>query len=119
MPLKDKEKRREYQREYMRHWYQANKAKHIAYVRARDRRIEEWLKQYKLTLSCGVCGENHPACLDFHHINPQEKKFTIGRQERFITLRSLQEEIAKCRVLCSNCHRKEHWQQRLNKAQTA
>jgi hypothetical protein len=119
MPLKDKEKRREYQREYMRRWYQANKAKHIAYVRARDRRIEEWLKQYKLTLSCELCGENHPACLDFHHINPQEKKFTIGRQERYITLRSLQAEIAKCRVLCSNCHRKEHWKERLNKTQPA
>src|ERR1043165_3856412 len=113
MPLKDKEKRREYQREYMRRWYQANKAKHIAYVRARDRRIGEWLKQYKLTLSCEICGENHPACLDFHHINPQEKKFTIGRQERFITLRSLQAEIAKCCVLWFNWQRKEHWKERL------
>jgi len=32
MPIKDKEKRREYQREYMRGWYQKNKAKHIASV---------------------------------------------------------------------------------------
>jgi hypothetical protein len=119
MPYKDPDKRREYQREYMRGWYQSNKAKHIAYVRNRDRKIEGWLKQYKLTLKCALCDEHHPACLEFHHINPQEKKFTIGRQERRITLRSLQEEIAKCRVLCANCHRKEHYQQRLNQRQTS
>jgi hypothetical protein len=112
MPLKDLEKRREYQREYMRGWYQKNKAKHIAYVRRRDKRIEAWLKEYKSSLSCPECGESHPACLEFHHLNPQDKKFTIGRQERRATLKSLQEEIAKCRVLCANCHRKEHWNQR-------
>jgi DNA-directed RNA polymerase subunit M/transcription elongation factor TFIIS len=115
MPYKDPEKRRAYQREYMRKWYLDNKATHIAYVRNRDRKIEEWLKQYKLTLSCKSCGESHPACLEFHHINPKEKKFTIGRQERRISLRSLQEEIAKCRVLCANCHRKEHWLKRQRK----
>ncbi len=115
MPHKDLEKRREYQREYMRSWYQENKAKHISYVRNRDRKIEEWLKQYKLTLRCETCEENHPACLEFHHINPQEKKFTIGRQERRVSLKSLQDEIAKCRILCANCHRKEHSRQRESK----
>ena len=112
MPYKDPEKRRTYQREYMRRWYQNNKATHIAYVRNRDRKIEEWLKQYKLTLSCELCPESHPACLEFHHVNPAEKKFTIGRQERYISMKSLQAEIAKCRVLCANCHRKEHWLRR-------
>ena len=112
MPRKDPEKRREYQREYMRSWYQKNKATHIAYVRKRDKRIETWLKEYKSSLSCPECGESHPACLEFHHLNPKDKKFTIGRQERRATLKSLQEEIAKCRVLCANCHRKEHWRQR-------
>ncbi len=119
MPHKDVEKRREYQREYMRSWYQENKAKHISYVRNRDRKIEEWLKQYKLTLRCETCEENHPACLEFHHVNPQEKKFTIGRQERRVSLKSLQDEIAKCRILCANCHRKEHSRQRESKRKAA
>jgi hypothetical protein len=39
MPYKDPEKRREYQREYMRGWYRNNKAIHIAYVRNRDMKI--------------------------------------------------------------------------------
>jgi hypothetical protein len=112
MPLKDKEKRREYQKEYMRKWYEKNKAKHISYVRNRDKKIKLWLKEYKSTLKCEICEENHPACLEFHHINPEEKKFSIGRMKDFMSWRLLKEEIAKCRVLCANCHRKEHYEQK-------
>jgi hypothetical protein len=112
MPLKDKEKRREYQREYMRKWYLNNKTTHISYVRNRDKKIKAWLKEYKQSLKCEDCGENHPACLDFHHRDPGEKKFSIGRLKDYMSMRLLQSEIAKCRVLCSNCHRKRHWDER-------
>lgn len=111
MPIKDREKRREYQREYMRKWYQENKAKHISYVRNRDKKVKNWLKEYKATLKCEKCEENHPACLEFHHINPQEKKFSIGRMD-CLSWRLLRAEIAKCHVLCANCHRKEHYKQK-------
>jgi len=109
VPRKDIEKRRAYQREYMREWYKKNKATHIGYVRARDKRIKEWLMEYKRTLNCEVCGENHPACLEFHHIDPQAKEFEIGRMRAKSSWTKLKDEIAKCRVLCANCHRKEHW----------
>ena len=112
MPYKDKEKRREYQKEYMRKWYEKNKARHIGYVRNRDKKIKNWLKEYKSSLSCEKCGENHPACLDFHHINPSEKSFALGRINKFLSIKLLQDEIAKCKVLCANCHRKEHYEQK-------
>lgn len=68
----------------------------------------KWLKEYKTTLFCIQCGETHPACLEFHHRNPNEKKFEIsecgGRSKERVLL-----EIAKCNVLCANCHRKLHW----------
>ena len=109
MPYKDTEKRREYQREYMRQWYQAIKPS-ISVRRNRDERLK-WLKEYK-NLLVGVCGETHYACLEFHHIDPREKKFRLEAIRR-PSLKALQAEIAKCRVLCANCHRKEHWKQRL------
>ncbi len=84
----------------------------ITCVRNRDKKIEDWLKEYKKTLCCPECGETHPACLEFHHLNPQDKRLTIGRQERRISMKALKDEIAKCRILCANCHRKEHWNQR-------
>ena len=49
MPYKDQEKRRAYQKEYMRKWYRENKEKHISYVRNRDKKIKLWLKEYKKT----------------------------------------------------------------------
>ena len=118
MPFKDIEKYRAYQREYKRRWYQENKAKHISYVRNREVGMEAWFRRYKETLSCEVCGENHPACLDFHHIDPSLKKFSVSAKRDRPSLKQLQEEIAKCQVLCANCHRKEHYRQREKGATT-
>ncbi len=111
MPYKDPEK----SREYMRRWYQNNKATHIGYVRQRDGRTQGWFREYKKTLACEVCGENHPACLDFHHRDPREKKFSVSTRRDRPSMSALLAEIAKCRVLCANCHRREHWNERLMK----
>lgn len=102
MPYRDTEKRREYQREYMRRWYQANKSKHIGYVRSREKKIKVWLNQYKGTLCCEVCGVQ-TAKLKFQHKDPQTKKFYIGDIRDCSSIKALQEEIAKCRVLCPAC----------------
>jgi hypothetical protein len=117
MPFKDLERRREYQREYMRRWYQENKARHIGYVRSREKRIKAWLREYKESLGCEMCGETHPACLEFHHTNSQEKRFNMGRLDAYLSLKLIRTEIAKCRLLCANCHRKEHWDERHAKSQ--
>jgi hypothetical protein len=74
--------------------------------------METWFRQYKQTLCCEVCGENHPACLDFHHIDLSLKKFSVSAKRDRPSLKRLQEEIAKCQVLCANCHRKEHCRQK-------
>lgn len=58
---------------------------------------------------CVNCGETHPACLDFHHRNPKEKKFQLtASQMGNRSWKTIEAEIAKCEVLCSNCHRKLH-----------
>ncbi len=102
MPYKDAGKRREYQREYMRRWYQANKAKHIGYVRDREKKIKAWLSQYKEFLCCEACGVQ-TSKLKFQHKDPQSKKFYIGNIRDCPSVKALQEEIAKCRVLCPTC----------------
>lgn len=67
----------------------------------------EWLRTYKKTLKCQNCSENHPRCLDFHHRNGFEKEINISSAVRSWSLERLKIEIAKCDVLCANCHRKE------------
>ena len=73
-----------------------------------------------LNLKCKICGFNHPSALDFHHIDPKEKFKTVSdlkwsgcSHETFIT------EIKKCDVLCSNCHRIEHWNKKLSGGEKA
>lgn len=65
---------------------------------------------------CSRCPENHPGCLDFHHLDPSTKKKEISRMARDgSSEKHLLEEIAKCEILCSNCHRKEEWKKRIDK----
>ena len=56
---------------------------------------------------CVRCGYN--TCLkalEFHHINPEEKDFTISNDH--IKLIEAIEESKKCILICSNCHRELH-----------
>lgn len=56
---------------------------------------------------CQICGYNRCInALEFHHINPKEKDFTIsGGTKSFNTLKL---EVDKCILVCSNCHREIH-----------
>ena len=113
MPIKDPVRRRENHRRYMKEWYADNKQKHIQYVANRTHELRQWLKELKATLECYKCGESHVSCMDFHHRDPKEKE--IGISQIFIKgwgKERILEEIAKCDVLCSNCHRKLHYDER-------
>jgi hypothetical protein len=66
----------------------------------------KWFFELKKGLKCEVCGFSHPAALDFHHIDPSQKKFGISINKH--NKKEVLEEIKKCKILCSNCHRIEH-----------
>jgi len=72
------------------------------------RKKKKEFEQYKKTLSCEICKENHPQCLEFHHTDPSTKKGNISDLVRDFSTKRLMEEINKCVVLCANCHRKQH-----------
>lgn len=72
--------------------------------KAKERR--SILDEIKLAQGCQECGyKKHPAALDFDHINPSEKEFTIGTSYTSVSIKRLLDEVAKCQVLCANCHR--------------
>lgn len=60
---------------------------------------------------CGYC-RNYSA-LEFHHLDPNEKDFdfNVGRRRSW---EKMVEELKKCVLLCSNCHREEHHPETLN-----
>ena len=103
--------------EYRRQWYQDNLDTERARLRKSNKRRQteliEWFRGYRGSLSCKECGENHPGCLDFHHRNPKEKDFEVSiAVSRGWSKKRILAEIEKCDVLCANCHRKYHWNQR-------
>jgi hypothetical protein len=81
-----------------------------------NRRI--FLQGYRAEKGCNVCGERDYICLDFHHINKEEKSKKLlyknngGKERRgdwlHLSEEDLTNELKKIIVLCSNCHRKLH-----------
>lgn len=71
----------------------------------RELTLKLW--EYLRGKSCIVCGESDPCVLEFDHIDPSSKRFGIakgitdGRQWSDIL-----NEIARCRILCANCHKR-------------
>lgn len=85
-------------------------------VRQRRREIQRWMDEYRATKQC-PCGESHPGCLDFHHLDPTAKDISVSHVARRGWSRErILKELEKCQILCSNCHRKLHWEQRRKRA---
>ena len=116
MPSKNPEVRKLQRKESSKRYYAKNKEKVIRNSALRRKEGLTAFYEYKSTLKCIQCGESHPATLDFHHHtpNPANKKiFELVKNGRYSLAMS---EIAqKCWVLCSNCHRKHHHEERQKK----
>jgi Homeodomain-like domain len=53
---------------------------------------------------CAACGyDGHHAALQFHHVDPSTKAFTL-RDGDTRSLARMREEASKCVLLCANCH---------------
>jgi hypothetical protein len=52
-----------------------------------------------------LCGYDRCAgALHFHHLDPAEKSFHLSMQGVARSLARAREEMAKCVLLCANCH---------------
>jgi 5-methylcytosine-specific restriction endonuclease McrA len=74
-------------------------------VKKRRKDIKEMSVAYKGS-SCCVCG--YSACigaLEFHHVFPEDKLFAISKKGATRSWNSVKEELDKCILVCSNCHR--------------
>ena len=72
--------------------------------RARRQRLRLALDAFK-TGPCGDCGQTFPPeCMDFDHREGEVKSFDIGKSPGRAP-EVLRAEIAKCDLVCANCHR--------------
>lgn len=58
---------------------------------------------------CNLCGyDKTNGALEFHHINPEEKSYGLSSTGTCHQLETDLQEVKKCILVCSNCHREIH-----------
>ena len=84
------------------------------YNKQRARGLKRKLEIIKLRGGkCEICGyDDNVAALEFHHENPEDKEMKLDMRTFAATkTEKLYEEIKKCILVCSNCHKKIHYPQ--------
>lgn len=70
--------------------------------------IKKWALEYKGN-SCCICGYNKCVeALEFHHINEFNKDFSLSDRDIKLDWQAIKNELDKCVLVCSNCHREIH-----------
>lgn len=84
-----------------------------AYNTARHRTVyahnTKLISRWKRMKGCSVCGyKKHPTALHLDHVDPSTKskvsKYTYKALNYYWSKERIKQELAKCQVLCANCH---------------
>jgi hypothetical protein len=94
------------QRIYNAEYYARNRMSEIARVVERQRATVAWLRDLR-RVPCMDCGGVFPPHVrDFDHRDPATKSFGLASENVYLKSRQvLAAEVAKCDVVCANCHR--------------
>ena len=66
--------------------------------------------------ACADCGVRYPFyVMDFDHREGQTKLANVTRL-RYVSEDALRGEIAKCDIVCANCHRERTWKRTWSKS---
>ena len=107
------------QRDYIRSHYRRNKQQYL--YRNQERRVN--LKALINKLKAGPCSDCHrsypPYVMDFDHVRGHKLR-VIGRAAHSgVSYTTLLDEIAKCELVCSNCHRERTHVRLVNRTTTS
>ena len=119
-------------REYNRQWYLAHRDSEIAKAKQwhQDHKEADRVNRTKYKYAnrdlvndvkkagaCVRCGIADWRVLEFHHIDPCQKKMNVNVAWRQSAGRqAILDEIAKCELICANCHKIPHWEERNGEA---
>ena len=97
----------EYERAYVRQHHNTGREYYLRKARRRNAhvyaKLSALLRAFK-EVPCADCGQTYPdSVMDFDHVRGV-KSFTIARAIRVHT-DAILGEVAKCDVVCANCHR--------------
>lgn len=93
---------------YQRYYYK-NRDEEQSRTERRSERLRDWYRELKSDRECVECGESRAPALDFHHEDGAKERSVSKMINDGFGKRRIREEIAKCEVLCANCHRVRHY----------
>lgn len=100
MPYKEPSKQRQYARDH----YRKNKTKYLESNNNRRKILKSVVNEIKQNTPCTDCNIQYPYyVMDFDHLSDKENLITYFVRNNNKT--GLMKEIAKCDIVCSNCHR--------------
>lgn len=115
MAYSDPQKQRDYAKEH----YRTHRAQYLDRNRRQRRRLKDYIAEQKAK-PCMDCGRPYPPyVMDFDHREPSKKEFEIARLFLTHSLKIIDRELAKCDVVCANCHRERTHRQELLRAGVA
>lgn len=95
---------RECTHEYYQGHYNENKKQYMERNRATKRRNRERVLSMK-DAPCTDCGGTFPRhVMEFDHLDPSVKEFSIGRAG-WSWYKKIEKELEKCEIVCANCHK--------------
>ena len=84
-----------------------------------DRKRQQWRGQAELlqalrNVPCADCSKRYPSCvMDFDHRDPNAKRATVTRMIGRAGTARILDEVAKCDIVCANCHRARTYDRRM------
>ena len=92
-------------KDYDRKYHARHRVRRVAQARARQQRFLDWHRALKGNTPCADCGGSfHFAAMQWDHLPGSTKITEIADLLRTGSSRKLREEIAKCELVCANCH---------------
>ena len=97
-------------------WYQRNKRKASDRSKRLRNKSEDWLREQKNS-PCMDCGNVfHPEAMDFDHVRGKKISVLASTARKGWGIHRIKEEIEKCDLVCSNCHRVRTYKRRVVRA---
>ena len=101
-------------RAYKRAWYQKNKKRVKANVRRNNARYrlesQLYVQALKTKTACADCKRRfHHSAMDFDHVVGSKESNISLLVNTAYSLKKVKREIAKCEIVCANCHRVRTW----------
>ena len=104
VPYKDPQKQRESRERYRQENHEHLREKYNEWRGNRRAETQKLINEIK-SQPCADCGESYPPyVMDFDHVRGQ-KLFCIATRPPALSMLKILDEIEKCDVVCSNCHR--------------